>query len=57
MKLNKNLGMVLLSVWLILAGLERLINLNFRGLGVIMAILALVAGVILLLFEGARTGA
>ncbi len=57
MKVNRNLGMMLLSVWLILAGLERLIHLSFRGLGLIMAILALAAGVVILLFEGSRAGA
>ncbi len=57
MKLNKNIGMVLLSVWLILAGLERLVNLSFKGLGIIMALLALAAGVVILLFDTARTGA
>lgn len=57
MKLNRSLGMLLLSVWLILAGLERLIHLSFKGLGLIMAIIALVAGVVILLSETTGVGA
>lgn len=40
-----NLGMSLLSVWLVIDGLRGLIpSLNFSGLGTILALLALVAG-------------
>ena len=49
MKLPKNLGMLLLSIWLILYGLMELLKFNFQGLPVIMAILAIAAGVLLLL--------
>ena len=45
MKLTKNLGMLLLSIWLILTGLIPLLNLSFSGLGTLMAILAIAAGV------------
>ena len=48
MKLTKNLGMLLLGIWLIVYGLEALIGLSFAGLGTIMSIVAVVAGVLLL---------
>jgi hypothetical protein len=44
MKVSSSLGTVLLSIWLMLTGLISLIHLNFAGLGVIMAVIALVAG-------------
>jgi len=48
-KLTKNLGMLLLGFWLILGGLIPLLNLSFSGLGTLMAILAIGAGVFILL--------
>ena len=47
--LTKNLGMLLLGVWLILSGLLPLINLSFAGIGIIMGILAIAAGVLILI--------
>jgi hypothetical protein len=49
MNLTKKLGVILLSVWLILSGLAVLINLSFQGFPVLMAILAIAAGVLLLI--------
>jgi hypothetical protein len=49
MHLTRNLGMILLAIWLILYGLIALLGLSFSGLGVIMAILAIAAGVLILL--------
>jgi len=51
MKINltKSIGMVLLSIWLILTGLITLLSFSFAGLPVIMAILAIAAGVFILL--------
>ncbi len=49
MKITKNIGMLLLSIWLILTGLLQLIKFTFTGLDIIMAILAIAAGVLLLL--------
>jgi hypothetical protein len=49
MKLTKNLGMLLLSIWLILTGLIALISFSFQGLHFLMGILAIVAGVLILL--------
>ncbi len=48
MKLTKNLGMLLLGVWLIVRGLEPLINLSFSGLDTIMGVVAVVAGALIL---------
>jgi hypothetical protein len=49
MKLTKNLGMLLLGIWLILTGLIELLSFSFAGLPIIMAILAIAAGVLILL--------
>ena len=49
MKFTKNIGFLLLAIWLILWGLTSLLSLTFAGLGVIMAILAIAAGVFILL--------
>jgi uncharacterized membrane protein HdeD (DUF308 family) len=49
MKLPKSLGMLLLAVWLILTGLIALFSLSFAGLPVIMGIIAIAAGVLILL--------
>lgn len=48
MKLNRNVGMLLLAVWLVLTGLVPLLNLGFSGLGTVMAILAVAAGVLII---------
>ena len=48
MKLTSNLGMLLLGIWLVLTGLISLIGLHFSGLGVIMSVLALVAGILMI---------
>lgn len=49
MKLTKNLGMLLLAVWLIVNGLTALLSLSFAGLPLIMAILAIAAGILILI--------
>jgi hypothetical protein len=50
MKITKNIGMLLLAIWLIISGLASLVP-AFAGLGVILAILAIAAGVFILLFR------
>ncbi len=47
MKVIRNLGMLLLAAWLILTGLIPLLHLSFSGLGTVMAILAIAAGVLI----------
>jgi len=49
MKLIKNIGFVLLGIWLIFTGLVPLLNFGFSGLGTLLAILAIAAGVFILL--------
>jgi hypothetical protein len=47
MKPTKNLGMLLLGIWLIASGLIPLLNLSFSGLGTVMAVLAIAAGALI----------
>lgn len=47
MKPTKTLGMLLLGVWLIVTGLIQLLDLTFSGLGPLMGILAIAAGVLI----------
>ena len=51
MRLHKNLGMILLAAWLILFGVltAPFLNLGFAHSGDILALLAIAAGVVLLL--------
>jgi uncharacterized membrane protein HdeD (DUF308 family) len=49
MRITRRLGTLLLSIYLILLGLASLFNINFTGEAVILGILALAAGVLLLL--------
>ena len=47
MKLTRNIGMLLLAVWLVMTGLIPVLNLSFSGLSTVMAILAIAAGVLI----------
>lgn len=49
MNVTKSIGMILLAIWLILGGLVPLLHLSYEGLGMLMAILAIAAGVFILL--------
>jgi hypothetical protein len=49
MRLTKKLGTLLLGIWLVLTGLSAFIHLSFTGFGTLMALLALAAGVLILL--------
>ena len=50
MDFKKNIGMLLLAIWLIVHGVAYLIPaINFEGLGAIMAILAIGAGIFILM--------
>lgn len=53
MKLPKNLGMFLLAIWLILWGLltAPFLKINFNHSGDLLALLAIVAGVLLLKYR------
>jgi hypothetical protein len=48
MKFNRNIGMLLLAILLILWGLFQLIP-AFSGLGLVLAILAIAAGIFIIL--------
>jgi FtsH-binding integral membrane protein len=45
----KNIGMLLLSIWLIATGLVTLVNFSFPSSGIIFALLAIAAGLLFLL--------
>lgn len=47
--LKNRLGMLVLSIWLILQDILSLLNVSFSGSGTVLAVLALVAGVLLFL--------
>lgn len=49
MKLTRNIGLVLLAIWLIATGLIPLIQLSFSGLHTAMSVLAITAGALLLI--------
>jgi hypothetical protein len=49
MRRASSVGITLLAVWLILMGLAQVISLSFRGFGLLQGILALVAGILILL--------
>jgi hypothetical protein len=49
MKLTKNLGFLLLGIWLIMTGLISVLSFTFAGLPLVMAVLAIAAGVLILL--------
>jgi hypothetical protein len=48
-RLNRNLGLALAGIWFILTGLLSLVGFSFQGQALVMAVLALVAGILLLL--------
>jgi hypothetical protein len=49
MNFTKKIGVILLGIWLIVHGLMVILHLSFQGSAVIMAILAIVAGILLLI--------
>jgi hypothetical protein len=49
MKITRNIGMLLLAVWLVVTGLVPLFNFSFSGLGTVMAILSIASGILIVL--------
>ena len=49
LKSKRSIGMILLGLWLVLSGLFALLNLAVPGSGMLMAVLALAAGICILL--------
>jgi hypothetical protein len=45
---KKNLGLLLLGIWLVFHGLEQVVNFSFSGLSTVMAILAILAGALII---------
>ncbi len=46
--MKRNIGILLLGIWLIVTGLASLLQLSFSGMHTIMAIIATVAGVLII---------
>lgn len=49
MRRGRNIGFVLLAAWLILTGLSAFVDFAIPGFGLVMAILALAAGILILM--------
>lgn len=49
MKLTKNLGMILLAVWLIATGVLSLASISSAAITIILAVLAIAAGILILI--------
>ena len=49
MKVDRALGFLLLGIWLVIQGLSQIVSLHFQGLPLIMGILAIAAGVLLII--------
>jgi ABC-type thiamin/hydroxymethylpyrimidine transport system permease subunit len=55
MRLNQNIGMLLLAIWLILISLLPLLGIGFVGLGAILDLLAIAAGILVMLAPTGRS--
>ena len=49
MRVTKNLGMLLLGIWLILSGLLPLLHVGLGELGIVIELLAIAAGALILI--------
>ena len=49
MKLTKNIGMLLLGIWLIVTGLVQVFSISVPAIGTLLPLLAIAAGVLILL--------
>jgi len=47
--IKKKLGMLLLGIWLILTGLLQVVSIPIPAMGMILALLAMIAGALILL--------
>ena len=52
MALSKKLGMILLGIWLIATGLLQVITISIPAIGIVLAIIAIAAGLLLLFGKG-----
>ena len=49
MRPTRSIRLLLLGIWLIMTGLIPLLHLSFEGIGLVMALLAIVAGIFTIL--------
>ncbi len=49
LRIGENWGFLLLAIWLILTGLIAILGLSFAGLSIIMGLIALAAGILILI--------
>jgi hypothetical protein len=49
MNFTKNIGMLLLAIWLILTGLLSVFTIVFNGEAIVLGVLALLAGIFILI--------
>ena len=49
MKITKSLGMLLLGIWIFMTGLLQVVSISIPSIGTILAILAIVAGALIIL--------
>lgn len=45
----KNIGMIVLAVWLIATGLRGVVNLSFQNDALVFGVLAIIAGVLIIM--------
>lgn len=46
--MKRSIGVILLAVWLIVGALSHIVHFSFNGMSMIMAVIALVAGILLI---------
>ncbi len=47
--MTRNIGLICLAIWLIVGGLAVIIGLSFSGFAILMAILAIITGILILI--------
>jgi hypothetical protein len=47
--MTKNIGMLLLAIYLIVSGIVPLLSVSFAGMGILLAVLAVAAGICILI--------
>ena len=48
MRLTRSAGMLVLGIWLILTGLVQIVHIPIAGFGLLLALLAIIAGALIL---------
>jgi hypothetical protein len=46
---NRSIGVILFCLWLIAQGMVAVLSLNFQGMNVILGIVAIIAGILILI--------